>query len=80
MPVYPSEGYISQQQKDGMTQTGNGDHVQFHSLTKREYFAGMAMQGLLSNNAMIDTINWNWVSENSVKLADELLKALEDGK
>ena len=44
-------------------------------LTKREYFAGLAMQGLLSGrteheNPMIDV-------KLAVEMADELLKALE---
>ena len=49
-------------------------------LTKREYFAAMAMQGMLSNNKIIDTDNWEWIAENAVKQADELLKQLENGK
>lgn len=47
-------------------------------LTKREYFAAMAMQGILSNSK-----DWtdsdrclNWVSESSVKYADSLIEAL----
>ncbi len=31
------------------------DHPDFHGLTKREYFAGLAMQGLLSNAVWLDT-------------------------
>ena len=46
-------------------------------LTKREYFAGLAMQGLLatSRNLSIDS---KWLSEASIKYADELLKQLND--
>ena len=50
-------------------------------LTKREYFAGLAMQGLISscdwnvtrfnNDVVIATC------ENALKLADEILKQLE---
>ena len=47
-------------------------------LTKREYFAGLAMQGMLSNNLIIDSDNWYWIAENSIKQADELLKLLSN--
>ena len=49
-------------------------------LTKREYFAGLAMQGLLRNHLMIDTMNEyskDWISKHSILIADELLKQLE---
>ena len=56
---------------DSNTQTEGG-------ITKREYFAAMAMQGILSNSK-----DWtdsdrclNWVSESSVKYADSLIEAL----
>jgi hypothetical protein len=42
-------------------------------LTKREYFAAMAMQGLLANATMGTT----FVAEDSVSVADALLKELE---
>ena len=52
-------------------------------LTKREYFAALAMQGLLAS--FVDkTGNGSWGTENdmvakiSVELADELLKQLEN--
>ena len=51
-------------------------------LTKREYFAGLAMQGLISS------CDWNFTtfnkdlieatSKNAIDLADELLKQLEN--
>lgn len=56
---------------------GNGC---LRGLTKREYFAAMAMQGIVSSPAMIDTINWEWLSEESVKLADALITALNQSK
>jgi len=49
-------------------------------LTKREYFAAMAMQGIVSNHLMIDTTNWNWLSEESVKAADALITALNENQ
>jgi hypothetical protein len=49
-------------------------------LTKREYFAAMAMQGLLSNDCMIDQTDSSsieWAAKSSVSVADALLKELE---
>lgn len=48
-------------------------------LTKREYFAGLAMQGILSNSSHWDDSlkNLQWASKTSVKFADALLKELE---
>ena len=40
----------------------------------------MAMQGILSNSAMIDNVNekaLKWVSMEATQVADALLKALE---
>lgn len=53
-------------------------------LTKREYFAGLAMQGLLANSygGMTSggsrTFSPNEISKLSVLHADELLKQLEN--
>ena len=53
-------------------------------LSKREYFAGLAMQGLLANttqfslNITNDSIVWATIA--SIKIADELLKQLENEK
>lgn len=46
-------------------------------LTKREYFAGLAMQGLISNSR----VNINDVDniKACIKVADELLKQLDNG-
>lgn len=53
-------------------------------LTKREHFAGLAMQALLSNGVMGDSELWEtpqeWVkqmTETGVEMADALLKELE---
>ena len=55
---------------------------QYSGLTKREYFAGLALQGLL---ALPDKGTYNSfddaferICEISIKLADELLKQLEN--
>ena len=51
-------------------------------LTKREYFAAMAMHGILSNSPdWTDSDNClNWVSESSAKYADALIEALNKTK
>ena len=53
-------------------------------LTKREHFAGLAMQALLSNPIMGDSDLWEapqeWVkqmTESGVEMADALLKELD---
>jgi hypothetical protein len=45
-------------------------------LTKREYFAGLAMQGLLSGNAVFQSD----IPGNAVRLADKVLAELEKTK
>jgi hypothetical protein len=47
-------------------------------LTKREYFAAIAMQGILSNQGMIDTEEW--ICRNSVRMADALITALNENQ
>lgn len=62
----------------GHNQTGTG-------LTKREYFAGLALQGLLGNPAL-NNLNLNpkdnmkdtVMVEYSIRMADELLKQLDN--
>ena len=49
-------------------------------LTKREYFAGLAMQGLCANYLRENITGWdvNTYAKESVELADALLKELND--
>ena len=56
----------------------------FEGLTKREYFAGLAMQGILSSQTEMRSNGFSltkeeikYICEESVLLADELLKQLE---
>ena len=52
-------------------------------LTKREYFAALAMQALISNSSIVKKIDTNngedlpLLSITSIAIADELLKQLE---
>lgn len=58
--------------------------TQFHNgLTKREYFAAMAMQGLLANSehrkeykGQTYLMEYNIYADQSAKLADALIEAL----
>jgi hypothetical protein len=52
---------------------GQDGEIYFHGLTKREYFAGMAMQGLISGNGT----HFSDIPEKSVEFADALLAELE---
>lgn len=55
-------------------------------LTKREYFAGLAMQGLLSNSYSngfsqpLSEYDSKSIAKFSIEYADELLKQLEKNK
>lgn len=65
MPAYP----LTEEQIDH-SERGNG----YEGLTKRETFVMAAMQGLLSNQGIIDTLGVdNEISVAAVKHADELL-------
>lgn len=48
-------------------------------LTKREYFAAMAMQGILSNPAL-EQAAFRAIAMEVVEMADALIAELEKGK
>ena len=53
----------------------------FEGLTKREYFAGLAMQGLLTRtdgNPVVGISESERIVSESVIMADKLLKQLEE--
>lgn len=52
-----------------------GWEVKFGGLTKREYFAGLALQGIISKHGVETDIS-NF-TKDAVKLADALLEQLE---
>lgn len=59
------------------------DNPQFNSvhygLTKREHFAAMAMQGMYSNNGMVDQFGYaETLAKEAVAIADALIKALNE--
>ncbi len=55
-------------------------HNKHHGFTKREYFAAMALQGLLARNTESPTLTINGVKkyyeESAVIFADALIEAL----
>lgn len=48
----------------------------YPGLTKREYFAAMAMQGIVGRNDYSPRDEGKWIVEISVEIADKLLKQL----
>lgn len=54
----------------------SSNYISNEGLTKREYFAAMAMQGLLSNEKVYRDSNLPSVSELSVRQADALINEL----
>ena len=50
---------------------------QVYGLSKREYFAAKAMQGLLAECPEDASLDITFVGSEAVKLADALIKALE---
>jgi hypothetical protein len=54
--------------------------IVFQGLTKREYFAAMAMQGLIANCFFASGINNETHAIESVKIADALINALNQTK
>ena len=69
---------IGNQNAYPVTIEDNGNPSVTHlGLTKREYFAAMAMQGYIVQRRAQDDTSRRKVAEWSVNMADELLKALE---
>ncbi len=57
--------------EEGAFPSDSRDSKKFSGLTKREYFAGLAMQGMLSSIEVID-----FDAELAVTFADDLLAEL----
>lgn len=56
---------------------GLQDNFHQPGLTKLEYLAASAMNGILSNQGQIDTTDYNWVAKNALGYAKALLAELE---
>lgn len=64
----------------GKTGEGNPFHIQGLGLSKREWFAGMAMQGLLSMDVIRYGLPTTNLADTSIAIADELISQLNDHK
>lgn len=52
-------------------------HYSEFGLTKREYFAAMAMQRLVAHGSTKDEVDIKYmITDRAVKIADELIKSL----
>lgn len=62
----------------GKSEHGFKEYVNETGLTKREWFAGMALQGFLANKWSIEgNYSTEQRAEMAIQLADEILKQLE---
>lgn len=75
--------------KQPITPVKYNESDSFNGLTKREYFAGLAMQGILAKEAFAERIfnedegnhsKRTIIAKSSVIMADELLAELEKSK
>jgi hypothetical protein len=80
MPAMPTQATLNRDQDKFLeTQTDNNDFLLF-GLTKREHFAGLAMQAILSNPAIINDLNVgviDWVVKRANSVATEQLAELD---
>ena len=60
----------------GFTTADGSSHVEEKGLTKREYFAGLAMQGIIGK---INVHEYKDIAEYAVNAADALLAKLSNG-
>ena len=68
-PAFPREDYQCNGADGSLGQEG---------MSMRDYFAAKAMQGILANQGQLDVINESallWVTADSYRLADAMLKA-----
>jgi len=54
--------------------------IKAYAQPDRVKIATAAMQGIVSNHHIIDSDNWKWLAENSVKVADALIAELNKEK
>lgn len=75
-PVYPSITKDSTE-INGQVFSNNVNHS---GLTKREYFAGLAMQAIIPNWNLMKGVERGAVADIAVEMADSLLRQLENKK
>ena len=81
MPAAPCQGSVDRERNEPRPyQFGNNDFV-FQGVTKREYFAGLAMQGILANKNYEAPRRQRLagMSADAVAAADALLDELDKG-
>lgn len=84
MPAMPTKVVLSEAVKSQRRALGlSTDDIYHEGLTKREHFAGLAMQSILDRynpweEGDFDSSNYDTVAKNCIGMADALLKALED--
>lgn len=69
------ENGINQQMENGNQPILDNQFEDNKGLTKREYFAGLAMQGLVASDLTFEAI-----AQDSVKMADAILAELDKPK
>ena len=60
---------------------GVKNKIDNYGITLRDYFAGLAMQGMLSNHNMYDDVNFGFsknLSKDAYLIADDMLKIREE--
>lgn len=70
-----NQGRFTYSGDDGLSEEDLAKTDRFTDLTKREYFAGLAMQGLLGNGSSL--LSFSETAREAVRQADALLKELE---
>jgi hypothetical protein len=70
-PIVNKEGFLTSENSEKITKD------KYSGLTKREYFAGLAMQGLCANSIPGSHHAFENLTKEAIMYADELLKQLE---
>lgn len=73
-----SEQHAFPLERHEINESGVPETVFQTGLTKREYFAGLAMQGILSRSGDWNGANLDFVSKQAVYHADDLLEQLNN--
>jgi hypothetical protein len=76
-PIYSGNKLIPNNEKDIDFDYNIRNNKALIGLTKREYFAAMALQGYLANPHVWEELNADKVANYAVTMADHLLKELE---
>lgn len=81
MPAMPTKGgmmfYLPKELKGEVDEVAAEIGKNYQGLTKREHFAAMAMQGMVST-VSDGHVAYEVLASDAVRLADALLKALEN--